>query len=121
MHLPVQETWVRFLGREDPLEEEMATNFVSIGSQELERLPRCEHPSLISNCSALWNSQKVMEAAVLPIRNGNQKGLCAREPHRALLCSLNTRKNIFHFSISLVIMEKESLHSTLDIMCMIRQ
>ena len=99
----------------------MATNFVSIGSQELERLIWCEHPSLISNRSALWNSQKVMEAAVQPIRNGNQKGLCAQEPHRALLCSLNTRKNIFHFAISLVIMEKKSLHSTLDIMCMIRQ
>ena len=106
MHLPVQETWVRFLGREDPLEEEMATHFVSIGSQKLERLIWCEHPSLISNCSALWNSQKVMEAAVLPIRNGNQKGLGAWKPHRALLCSLNTRKNIFHFAISLVIMEK---------------
>ena len=107
MHLPVQETWVRFLGWKDPLEEEMATNFVSIGSQELERLPRCEHPSLISNCSALWNSQKVMEAAVLPMRNGTPKDLCAWEPHRALFCSLNTRKNIFHFAISPVIMEKK--------------
>ena len=107
MHLPVQETWVRFLGREDPLEEEMATHFVSIGSQELEQLTRCEHPSLICNCSALWNSQKVMEAAGLSLRNGNQKGLCAWEHHRALLCSLNTRKNIFHFAISLVITEKK--------------
>ena len=85
----------------------MATHFVSIGSKELERLNQCEHPSLISNCSALWNSRKVKEAAVLSIRNGNQKGLCAREPHRALLCSLNTRKNIFHFAISPVIMEKK--------------
>ena len=32
-------------------------------------------PSLISNCSksALWNSGKVMEAGVLPTRNGGQK------------------------------------------------
>ena len=99
----------------------MATYFASNGSQEIwTQLTRREHPCLISNCSAPWNSQ-VMKTAVLPIRNGNQKGLCAQEPHRALLCSLNTRKNIFHFAISLVIMEKKSLHSTLDIMCMIRQ
>ena len=26
MHLPVQETWIRFLGREDPLEEGRATH-----------------------------------------------------------------------------------------------
>ena len=26
IHLPMQETWVRSLGREDPLEEEMATH-----------------------------------------------------------------------------------------------
>ena len=25
-HLPTQETWVLFLGREDPLEKEMATH-----------------------------------------------------------------------------------------------
>ena len=100
----------------------MATYFASNGSQEIwTQLTRCEHPCLISNCSAPWNSQKVMEAAVLPIRNGDQKGLCVWEPHRALLCSLNTRKNIFHFAISLVIWEKKSLHSILDIMCMIRQ
>ena len=86
----------------------MATHFVSIGSQESwTRLTRREHLSLISNCSALWNSQKVMEAAVLSIGNGNQKGLCAWEPHRALLCSLNTRKSIFHFAISLMIMGKK--------------
>ena len=86
----------------------MATYFVSIESQKSwTRLTQCQHPSLISNCSALWNSQKVMEAAVLTIRNGNQKGLCAWEHHRALLCSLNTRKNIFHFAISLVITEKK--------------
>ena len=100
----------------------MATYFVSTGSQKSwTRLTRCQHPSLISNCSALWNSQKVMEAAGLSLRNGNQKGLCAQERHRALLCSFNTRKNIFHFAISLVIWEKKSLHSILDIMCMIRQ
>ena len=86
----------------------MATYFVSIESQKSwTRLTRCQHPSLISNCSALWNSQKVMEAAGLSLRNGNQKGLCAWEHHRALLCSLNTRKNIFHFAISLVITEKK--------------
>ena len=104
------------------LEEEMATHFVSNGSQESwTQLTRREDPSLISNCSAPWNSQKVMKAVVLPIRNENQKGLCAWDPHRALLCSFNTRKNIFHFAISLVITEKKSLHSILDIMCMIRQ
>lgn len=86
----------------------MATHFVSNGSQESwTQLTQREHPSLISNCSAPWNSQKVMKAAVLPIRNGNQKGLCAWDPHRALLCSFNTRKNIFHFAISLVITEKK--------------
>ena len=69
----------------------------------------------------LGGAQKVMKAVVLPIRNENQKGLCAWDPHRALLCSFNTRKNIFHFAISLVITEKKSLHSILDIMCMIRQ
>ena len=26
IHLPMQEMWVRFLGQEDPLEEEMATH-----------------------------------------------------------------------------------------------
>ena len=30
---------------------------------------------LITNCSALWNSEKVLEAGVLPTRNGGQKGL----------------------------------------------
>ena len=86
----------------------MATYFVSIESQKSwTRLTQCQHPSLISNCSALWNSQKVMEAAVLSMRNANQKDLCAWEPHRPLLCSLNTRKNIFHFAISLVITEKK--------------
>ena len=38
---------------------------------------------LISNCSALWNSE-VMEAGVLPTRNGGQKVLHAQESHRAL-------------------------------------
>ena len=100
----------------------MATYFVSIGLQKRwTQLSRREHPSLISNYSALWNSYKVMEAAGLSLRNGNSKGLHAWEPHRALPCSLNTRKNIFHFAISLVITEKKSLHSILDIMCMIRQ
>ena len=44
-------------------------------------------PSLISHHSesALWNSGKVMEAGVLPTRNGEQKGVHAREPHRATL------------------------------------
>ena len=32
---------------------------------------------LISNCSALWNSEKDMEAGVLPTGNGGSKGLCA--------------------------------------------
>ena len=35
--------------------------------------------------SALWNSEKVMEARGLPTRNGGQKGLRALESHRALL------------------------------------
>ena len=39
---------------------------------------------LVNNYSALWNSEKVMEPRILP-RNGRQKGLCAQEPHRALL------------------------------------
>lgn len=44
-------------------------------------------PPLISNCLNLlfWNSEKVMEAGVLPIRNGEQKGHCAWESHSALL------------------------------------
>ena len=37
---------------------------------------------LISDCSALWNSEKVMEAGVLPTRNGGQKGLQAQDPTR---------------------------------------
>ena len=36
----VQETWVRFLGQEDPLEKEMATHF-SILAWEI---PRTEEP-----------------------------------------------------------------------------
>ena len=39
---------------------------------------------------ALWNSGKVMEAGVLPTRNGWQKGLCAWEPPWAPL-SFNSR------------------------------
>ena len=39
---------------------------------------------LVSNYSDLWNSEKVIEPRVVP-RNGRQKGLCAQEPHRALL------------------------------------
>ena len=44
-------------------------------------------PSLISRCSksALWNSGKVMEAGVLPTRNGGQKDVQAWESHRAVL------------------------------------
>ena len=39
--------------------------------------------TLISNSSALWNLRKVMEAGVLSVRNGGQKGLHAWEPHWA--------------------------------------
>ena len=38
--MPVQETWVQFLGLEDPLEEEMATNFSIIAW----RIPWTEEP-----------------------------------------------------------------------------
>ena len=38
-------------------------------------------PPLISNCCALWSSEKVMEPGVLPKRDGGQKGLHAQEPH----------------------------------------
>ena len=30
-HLPMQETWVRSLGQEDPLEKEMATHSSTLG------------------------------------------------------------------------------------------
>ena len=42
-------------------------------------------PPLISSCFALWNSEKVMEAGGLPIRNWAQNGLHVQEPHRTLL------------------------------------
>lgn len=35
-------------------------------------------PPLISNCSALWDSEKAIEAGVLPIRNGRQKASMPR-------------------------------------------
>lgn len=36
---------------------------------------------LISNCSALWNSGRSVEAGVLSVKNGGQKGLhMAGEP-----------------------------------------
>ena len=41
---------------------------------------------LISNSSALWKSEKAMEAGVLPTRNGGQQGLYAQESHEAVLC-----------------------------------
>ena len=44
----MQETWVRSLGQEDPLEEEMATHS-SILSW---RTPRTEEPGLCSHCRA---------------------------------------------------------------------
>ena len=42
-------------------------------------------PPLISNFSALWNYENVVEAGVLRMRNGGQKNLSVLEPHRALL------------------------------------
>ena len=35
---------------------------------------------LISDCSALWNSEKVMEAGVLPARMENKKASMPRSP-----------------------------------------
>ena len=35
---------------------------------------------LISDCSALWNSEKVLEARVLPARMGNKKASMSRSP-----------------------------------------
>ena len=47
---------------------------------------------LISNISAFWNSEKVMEAGGLPTRNGGLKGLHALESHRDLLSINNAKK-----------------------------
>ena len=54
-------------------------------------------PPLISNCSVLWNSEKVMEARVLATRNGGQKGLHAQESNRVLL-SIKWRANWWDFT-----------------------
>ena len=35
--------------------------------------------------STLWNLETVIEAGVMPTRNGRQKGLHVQESHRALL------------------------------------
>ena len=56
-------------------------------------------PPLISNCCALWSSEKVMEPGVLPKRDGGQKGLHAQEPHRALL-SISSKNTKVRMKIS---------------------
>ena len=45
MHPPVQETWVRSLSREDPLEEEMATHSSILAW----RIPWTEEPSRLQS------------------------------------------------------------------------
>ena len=51
-------------------------------------------PLLASVESALWRSRKVMEAGVLPTRNGRQKGFRVQEPHRVLFgFGYNEEKN----------------------------
>ena len=45
-------------------------------------------PPLISNCSALWKSLKVMETEVLPIRNGAKRAPRPGDP-QALLGIIN--------------------------------
>ena len=45
-------------------------------------------PPLINNCSALWNSEKVMETEVLPIRNGAKRAPRPGAP-QALLGIIN--------------------------------
>ena len=44
-----------------------------------------KHTGFCIGKTALWNPEKVMEAGLLPTRDGGQKGLCAWEPHRSPL------------------------------------
>jgi len=44
-HLPMQETWVQFLGQEDPLEKEMATH----SSIPVEEIPWTEEPGRLQS------------------------------------------------------------------------
>ena len=107
-----QKTWVWSLDWENPLEKGMVTHSSILAwkiswTVESMGLKRVGHdwatftsfsgplvllqvvfiafPSLISNCSALWNWEKVTEARVLPISNGGPKDFHAQESHRALL------------------------------------
>ena len=44
----MQETWVRSLGREDPLEKEMATHSSILAS----KIPRTEEPSMLQSAAS---------------------------------------------------------------------
>ena len=88
----VWETRVQSLGCEDSLEKGKATHssilawripwtvYTPWGRKESDTTDRLSLPY-----SALWNSEKVVEARGLPTRNGGQKGPCTLESHRALL------------------------------------
>ena len=72
---------------------------------------------LISDCSALWNSEKVMEFGVSATRNGEQKGLHAQESHRALLSIITMAYFKLSKCISESILGKRYTHLDLKSCC----
>ena len=50
IHLPMQETWVQSLGREDPLEEEMATHSSILAW----KIPWTEEPGGLHGVKESW-------------------------------------------------------------------
>ena len=50
IHLPMQETWVQSLGREDPLEEEMATHSSILAW----KIPWTEEPGGLHRVAESW-------------------------------------------------------------------
>ena len=61
-HLPMQETQVRFLGREDPLEEEMATHSIILAW----KIPWAEKPGELQSIESqrVWPDLSNWAAAV---------------------------------------------------------